>query len=95
MKRTRISFAPTLLVSSVEAAAAQAVQPAPKGRTPKVGIARRWKEQRQGRTYFYQQMTDGSLRRVDSDREVRRVLGLSGRQFRKAKKAEQRAARAR
>lgn len=52
-----------------------------------IRIRRKIREKRQGRIYLYNVMTDGSVRRVESDRMVRREFGLSPRQYRKAKRA--------
>lgn len=60
-------------------------------RTPPT-VVRKFREKRQGRTYIYEEMSTGTIRRAESDREVRKVLGLSPRQYRKARRAERQGA---
>lgn len=66
--------------------------PAPNRTLRQPQVRRRWVEERQGGKHWYHQMDDGSIRRLEHGRHVRRALGLSPRQYRKARRAERREA---
>lgn len=51
-----------------------------------VGRVRAWKEKRQGGEVFYEQHSDGSVRRPEHERHERSVLELSPRRHRREKK---------
>lgn len=62
-----------------------------KNRRPQpLEVKGRRKEEAQGEVRFYHHMSDGSVRRPEHARHVRRTLGLSPRQYRKALRAERR-----
>lgn len=46
-----------------------------------------WQEKYQGAVRLYRRLMTGAVIRLDSDRETRKILKLSGRQFRKQKRA--------